>query len=320
MTEELGDPRASQASQAPQTPRDGGRTLHVHLPWPMLRKARAGRLAVVERLRAALPGWSVEPQPATEEARAATLLREGWTLLPRQDPLTPRSLCLRVAYVEPFWRIDAGRDRARFDVALDPFPAGRVDQSDADAFVARWAPRAVPGLSPTREGFVLVPLQGRLLDHRSFQSMSPLSMLEASLSRDPRPHRATLHPGESYGADEIAALGALAARVPRLTVTTGGSDALLAACDHVVTQNSSVAFRGFFLRKRAVLFAGVDFHHVAGSVPRDGLDKAWASLDGPEPPFARYLLWFLRLRSINVAAADAPARLLARLRRLGMPA
>ena len=67
--------------------------------------------------------------------------------------------------------------------------------------------------------------------------MSPLAMLETSLARDGRPHRATLHPRESYGTAEIDALDALRRRVPRLAVTTGGSAARLAACDHVVAQN-----------------------------------------------------------------------------------
>ncbi|MFN6980278.1 MAG: hypothetical protein ACK4OP_19255, partial [Gemmobacter sp.] len=138
---------------------------------------------------------------------------------------------------------------------------------------------------------------------------------------DPRPLRVTLHPHpkEPYTDAERRAVERLAARHARVTVETVPSESLLMACDVVVTQNSSTALTGFFAGKPAVLFAGADFHHIAGSVPRDGLDAAFERARGPMPDPALYLYWFLQMRAINAGLPDAEARLRARLAEFGWP-
>ena len=70
------------------------------------------------------------------------------------------------------------------------------------------------------------------------------------------------------------------------------------ACQLVVTQNSSVALAGFFFRKPAVLFAQIDFHHIAGNVPRDGEDRAFATWRN-DAEYEAYIWWFLQHMSIN---------------------
>lgn len=144
-------------------------------------------------------------------------------------------------------------------------------------------------------------------------------MLKVVLDRIPKkPILVTLHPKEVYTQADLAALDQLAARFPRLRLTAAGPE-VLAGCDMVVTQNSSVALHGFFAGKLAVLFAGSDFHHIAGSVWRDGVDKAFAALDGPTPDFATYLCWFFRRQAINGGAPDCEAQIQARFRRHGWP-
>ena len=66
--------------------------------------------------------------------------------------------------------------------------------------------------------------------------------------------------------------------IPRLRLETGGAAEALAACDLVVTQNSAVAFNGYFFHKPAVLFAEIDFHHIAASVPRLGVAAAFRAV------------------------------------------
>ena len=58
-----------------------------------------------------------------------------------------------------------------------------------------------------RDGFVYVPLQSQLLRKRSFQTCSPIEMIEAVLKHDTtRQVMVTLHPEETYSAEEQNAL------------------------------------------------------------------------------------------------------------------
>jgi hypothetical protein len=144
-------------------------------------------------------------------------------------------------------------------------------------------------------------------------------MIEETLARDPRPIRATLHPSEVYSPSDLQALTALSRRFPRFEVTSVETTALLAACDLVVTQNSAVALTGFFAQKPAILFAQSDFHHIAASVPRDGLALAFSRKTPESAVFSAYLYWFFREQAINAGAPDAAYQLNARLRALGWP-
>ena len=94
---------------------------------------------------------------------------------------------------------------------------------------------------------------------------------------------------------------------------------LVKACDYIVTQNSSVAVTGYFAAKPAVLFARIDFHHIAGSVPRQGVEVAFAQMRQPAPDFARYLYWFLELNSVRTWDTAAQERVRSRLRHFGWP-
>jgi len=205
-------------------------------------------------------------------------------------------------------------------VALADFHPESIDPEEARGFTERWRRRLFKNAAnaPRRKGFVFVPLQGMLLDHRSFQSMSPLEMLETVLDEMPdRPVLATLHPKEVYTPEETQALDALAARYPRLRLATGGTIEALANCDLVVTQNSAVAFNGYFFRKPAVLFARSDFHHIAASVPHIGVAAAFRAAQDAAPDYDRYLKWFLADNAIAAGSPQAEEQILAALERAG---
>ena len=174
------------------------------------------------------------------------------------------------------------------------------------------------GRSVTREGFIFAPLQGRLTEHRSFQSMSPLGMLEETLARQSLPVVASLHPAERYGPQDHAALDRLAQN-PRFRLVQSPAADLIAACDFVVSQNSSVGLQAMIAGKGAVLFAGIDFHHPAGSVPRDGIAAAFETGAAPPARMTDYLWWFFKQEAIDAQAADAPARIRALLTAQGWP-
>lgn len=252
--------------------------------------------------------------------RLAGRWRGGLALNHLSPAPQPNGLTFRRCYVAPFWQIERSPYRWERDVAALPFDPSQVPQDLAQGFFDRWRQRLFPEAAKARhDGFLYLPLQGRLLSHRSFQACSPIQMIERVLARDTRPIVATRHPKERYASRERAALADIAARHPRFELSEMPMTEALARCDAVITQNSSVAFAGFFHAKRAVLFAETDFHHVAGSVPRDGEEGAFAHLTGPEPDFAAYLYWFLQCQAINAGRSDAQERIAERLRALDWP-
>ena len=295
--------------------------LHFHLD-AHLRGRHAGGTGgmlnqVTDAVRAA--GWEVILAPL--EQTHGRPKAPGYHLVLTLPVWGPRCLSLRKTYRDPFWKIEATNDRWDYEIADQTFDPATVTNG-FNGFMGHWKPRflgetpAATGLDP----FIFVPLQGKLTEKRHFQSMSPIEMLRATLRADPgRKVIATLHPRESYGAPELAALDDLAAAEPRFTLAEGDSLPFVKACDYIVTQNSSVAVTGFFAGKQAVLFARIDFHHIAGSVPRDGIEAAFARMHQPAPDFARYLYWLLELNAIRTWDPAAQDRIRARLSRFGWP-
>ncbi|MDO5632345.1 MAG: hypothetical protein Q4G22_10960 [Paracoccus sp. (in: a-proteobacteria)] len=294
-------------------------TLRLYLHQPLLTTARAGKLGVANRLAAALHsvGWRLNVLALTRAAMVQAPDLPGWALYHMAKPTHDRALTMRLAYHYPFWRIETVAERWRWPVALARFRPGAMDGPAARDFAARLARRVLPGPAPKRGDHVLIPLQGQIRRQRSFQTMAPVDML-ATVAQSGRPCVATLHPREDYDAEDHAALSALAARHPNLTI--GGNTAdLLRNCAFVATMNSAVAFDGLILGKPAVLFAQVDFHHIALNTADLGVAQALDRAADHRPPFARYLDWFLRRQSLDMMADDVQARILSALRRGGVP-
>jgi hypothetical protein len=296
-----------------------GHDLHLFVPDHSLSRARDGQVPIFRVLAEGLTGWRVHIHRDGMVARHLARFRAGFAMVYKQPPAGPRCLSLRRAYLPPFWRIERTEKRWEFDIARASFDPIACQNPDAARFYNYWQSRLFEAQSLRREGFLYLPLQGHVRTRRSFQAQSPLQMIETTLAQDPRPVIASLHPKETYAPADRAALDALSRRFPRFTLSTRPSAELLAACDHVVTQNSAVALHGFFAGKQAVLFADIDFHHIAGFVPRDGVARAFARLNEPAPDFAAYLLWFFRTDCINTNAPDAAAQVRARLSALGWP-
>lgn len=299
-----------------------GPVLRIYLHPPILPTARAGRLGFLNRMRALLEarGWRIEILPSGEAARARAPGLPGYALFNMERPTHAAALTFRLAYHYPFWRLERQAERWRWPVALARFrpgdPGGIQDPGARD-FARRLRDRVLPGPDPRQGEHVLIPLQGRIRVQRSFQTMSPLAMVEA-VARSGRPAVATLHPKEVYDAEDRAALHALAARHPNLTI--GGDTArLLRDCAFVATQNSAVAFDGLILNKPAVLFGQSDFHHVALNVAELGAERALALAPDHRPDFAGYLDWFLRRTSLDMMAPDAGDRLLGAIKKGGWP-
>ncbi len=261
-------------------------------------------------------GWQVVLLP--EEARFAAQQINGYHLVLNQAVSGPFCLSLRQCYMEPFWRIEAVNDRWAWQTAGLSFDPDDVRSPYVRAFHDRWRGNLF-GTTPIGcDGFVFVPLQGKLRRHRPFQSMSPLAMLDALLAHETRPVVATLHPAEVYDTQSLAALNNLARQYARFTLSSQPSIDLLRRCDCVVTQNSSIALTGYFAQKPAILFARADFHHIAASVPRDGLAAVFADRPG-DIPFAPYVYWFFKMHAITSWSDDVHLQISARLRQHGWP-
>ena len=300
------------------------RILRFYLETGLRESAAEGRHNFIGKIAAVAEGagYRVEYRPDTPAERAAAATRPGYAMVHMTPPHNDRALTFRRVYHYPFWAIEAHAERWLWRVAQSEFPQGDVPRQEAERFFAFWGQRLF-GDAPTRtarEGFVYVPLQGRLLEHRSFQSCAPLDMLRQILRHETRRRIvATLHPKECHAPADLAALDRLAEREPRLTLTRGAMEPLLQACDYVATQNSSAAFAGYFFRKPAVLFARVDFHHIAANVTALGAEAALRRAPELEPDYAGYLHWFWQEMSINAGRPEAEAKILAALQRHGWP-
>ncbi|TNF58154.1 MAG: hypothetical protein EP307_12670 [Rhodobacteraceae bacterium] len=293
----------------------------IFLEDDLLRSARAGQHNFIGLMHKVLTaaGNKVAFLPEADahgEVPAHSLVHMG-------PPLGRHGLTFRRVYHYPFWRIETTERRWAWDVARARFDPEAVPSDTAARFRAQWRKRLfsvteVPPRDPG--GHVYIPLQGRLTQHRSFQSMSPIEMIETVMRLDPgRKVIATLHPKEVHDRAERAALEGLLARHPALSLDDRPPLQHLAECAHVVTQNSSVAFNGFFFDRPAILFARIDFHHIALSVPEIGPDRAFGQVGTHRPDYARYLYWFWQQQSINAGRDDAASQIARRFRALGWP-
>lgn len=246
----------------------------------------------------------------------------GYSLLHMQDPLNDRGVTIRRAYFYPFWQIERTNARWHWDVAKADFHSGHVNRNEAEGFYRFWQKRLFKDHLDkiSNQGFVYVPLQGKLLERRSFQECSPIRMLHHILEQVPdQPIIAALHPNEHYDPDEIAALEVLETQHDRLEIRIGEMETLLAGCDFVVTQNSSAAFAGLFFGKPSVLFGRIDFHHIAANAAELGVERAFRQVQDMTPDYAGYVWWFLQQMSINAGRPEAEEKIRDRLRVLGWP-
>jgi hypothetical protein len=267
-------------------------------------------------------GYRVEYKQNGPDERLKSATRRGYAMFHMDDPFHERALTFRRAYHYPFWAIENTAQRWDWRVARTPFDPNSDDPEKSAPFYRFWQNRLF-GAAPaetSRDGFVYMPLQGRLLEHRSFQSASPINMIKDVLHHDPsRKIIATLHPNETYSPQEIAALTALSDRVSRFELSDKKMETCLQHCDYIVTQNSSAGFAGYFFGKPSVLFARVDFHHIAASVEKSGVSEALREGAQMQPDYAAYLHWYWQEMSINAGRPDIGDQIRTALERFGWP-
>jgi len=298
------------------------RILRIYLEDGTLQMARDGSFGFVNKLREGFEaqGFRVDLTRDTDEERLKSAGRRGYAMFLMKEPFHPKALSMRRAYYYPYWRIEKSAARWEFEVAEKTFDSSEIDPDIAREWQARWG-RFLFQKRPSRaekSGLIYVPLQGRLLNHRSFQTMSPVEMIaEVQARAGDRRILLGLHPSESYSDEERAALDRIATKDSRVTVQMGGMPEALRLCDLVVTENSTGALSGFFFDKPAVLFAKIDFHHAMPQVADLGVDEAFRQAEDAPTPFAQYLYWFIERNAIKADRPDAPERIVETCRRHG---
>ena len=298
------------------------RILRIYLEKDEVRRARDGNFNLMNRIKAAFErqGFRVEFVRNSLDQRLKSVARRGYSLFFMEDPFHDRALSLRRAYFYPYWRIENSAARWEFEVAKKQFDPTETDGETARQWANNWrrwlfGANARPG---DRRSLVYVPLQGRIGEHRSFQTMSPLDMVRTVIAQDQsRKILIGLHPKETYSETDLAALETLSESDSRVSIQIGGMEKALSRCDYVVTQNSSAALFGWFFHKPAILFAQIDFHHIGLNVADLGVKAAFACAPDHRPEFDRYLHWFIQQNAIKADAEDAEDQILESVRRQG---
>jgi len=288
--------------------------LRIYLKQKVLDFAHSGKFGFMNQVLLAAQGrdFKTELREYNEEEWLKSARRRGYTLFRMQDPFHDRSMSYRQVYLPAFWQIESSGKRWEWRVAKTEFKSQTVDSGPAKWFAKYWRNRLFEnGPAIKKDGFVFIPLQGRLLQQRSFQTATPIEMIKTTLHySEGRNVIASLHPYETYSQPEIDALILLAKQHSRFSWIKGGSDALLPSCDYVVTQNSGTAFKGYFLKKPVLLFGYIDFHHIAAKTWEHGVEEAFQKVTEMRPDYDKYLFWFLREMSIHAGRDDAQSRIL----------
>jgi hypothetical protein len=294
-------------------------TLHMYLEGPLRKSAEAGDHNFINLMIEVLE--KSQFRVVFHDVSEVGNHNHSFSISHMKEPPNNRGLVFRRAYHYPFWQIEQTNKRWDWDVARAVFDPD-LNAPDAARFYGFWQKRQFKD-APNhigRDGYIYVPLQGRLNQHRSFQSCSPIEMIEYCLDHDlQRNVIATLHPNEQYSELELAKLEALQSKHSRLTVDMGDMVRHLQNCDYVVTQNSSAAFAGYFFGKPALLFGRIDFHHIAEVADMNDLANSFANVMKASPDYAKYIWWFWQHNCINGGRADAQEKIAARFKRFGWP-
>ncbi|WP_263762453.1 hypothetical protein [Lentibacter sp. XHP0401] len=288
----------------------------IFLEPEMKASAEAGQHNFLAKVEAVLRGGGLSVHYANEAERDEPF--EGRALVHMWPPMSADTLVMRRVYAYPFWAIEPSDKRWEWSVAGAVFDPEGVNGSKAARFVGNWRKRLFGVAEARREGYVYVPLQGRISERRSFQAASPLEMIEALLEAESKRSVVIgLHPKENYAASDIDALEKFEHRFERVSVVMGQMEQYLPGCDYVVSQNSGAAFFGYFFEKPVALFGKIDFHHIAANVHELGVEEALARVPDMTPDFERYLWWFWQEKSINAGRDEAEEQIAVRFKLAG---
>jgi hypothetical protein len=230
-----------------------------------------------------------------------------------------RAVDVRRTAIGPFYSIEKDPFRWNYRLVDTAFDPSNVPSQDANSFFRVWEKLVAQKVANTEpRGFVLVALQGKLLDHRRGQEMSPFEMLQATIAQETsRRILIKFHPKEKYTERELTAVWGLC-NVPRVQIYEGDLNKALQNCAYVVSQNSSVILKGLFYRKPSIIFADCEYHHPFQSLRKSAtLTSAFSSVLINQPAFEKFAYWYFQCNCINTSREWAGDMILQHLRDFG---
>lgn len=262
-------------------------------------------------------GFRVNIVEDTDSARLASMVKNAYAMFHYKDPFHDHALDARSAYIGPFYKLESETYRQDYRTSGKVFRPARINPELAQRFFRNWQANVIGQPVPEYRGTVFIPLQGKLTRRRVGQSMSPIDMLETTLELEQ--HRDLVikkHPREDYTPQELTALDKIL-RHPRAHLIEGELNNILAGCDYVVTQNSSVALKGLFHKKPGILFAHSEYHHVFQNVTTTAAETCFENVLKHPPAYAKYLFWYLQRNCINTSREFVKQRILEQCREFG---
>ncbi|WP_139193991.1 hypothetical protein [Pseudorhodobacter antarcticus] len=216
----------------------------------------------------------------------------------------PRVLNTGIAYVYPFWNLDAWGIRALSSIAEKPFDYNEVDITTARNFANRLRKRWVVARmsrypQPTRLTVIPADCIAIFLQaegNRDVMETSHLDlrqMVKAVLAR-PDPHPIVIKP---HPLDDDAAtkrfLNRIAARDARVRVVDANIHDILSRAAACVTINSAVGIEAMLHNVPVILCGKSDFHHAAVTVTDPGgMDAAVDLAISTDWPHDAFLHWY----------------------------
>jgi len=245
---------------------------------------------------------------------------QGYSLFNKLEPLDEKGLTFRKNYFDPFWKIEASNARWTWPIVSKQFdePLAKRERIMRFAETLRRRHLSTVSGSASVDDFVFIPLQGRLLVQRSFQTISPIQML-STVARHMKNQQivATYHPGENYTDQEREELANVCMKHPNVTISERKASDLIEKCSCVISENSSVTLLAYLLHKPCALFAEIDFHHIALKANVSDFSQTIAELANYKADYDGYLWWFFQEQSINSSKPDAGKKIRNTLRRHG---
>ena len=235
----------------------------------------------------------------------------------------PGFLNATLAYIPPYWHLDAQGVLADSAIASRSFDPATVAQAPAKRhFVALHARLVDRRRSRYRQrldtetlpaGAIAVFLQGRLPHQRGTAHCEPADLLRAvAKGAGGRPVLVKPHPLEVWR--DLQAVLALQIEGYDLISTDANIHDILASSVATVSFNSAVALEGFLHRKPAILFGRADFHQFCETVSApDDFAAALARGLQRRHGYEKFLYWYFAQNCLSLKARDFEARVMASL-------
>lgn len=297
------------------------KTLDIYLPDHMIDIAQEKPKSFYSNVKNVFEAidFKVNFVEARDDALLTSFKAESYALFHRNRPWHENSLEARPAPFGPFWSIDKTADPAQKRIYGLGFNPNLIDGVSAARFFGRQLNRptfAVENPS-TKAGYVFVALQGLLSKQRSWQSMTPLEMVQRTVEiEEKRPIFIKLHPNEQYSDEELTFLHDLCDG-DRIRMVEGDLNALMASCAYTVSMNSAVSFKALLFGKPGILFGDAEFHHPFQNVRQQGLTQCFDGVLKDTVEYEKYIFWYLRKQMIHNFAPSTDRDILRHCKNLG---